>query len=75
MVGWGLGVTVITVGARVLPPITVVDPPRVSISSGLVYVDEPHIIKPPKMVVVLVALTIEVVPPIMLVKKKGPNLG
>jgi len=35
VVGWGLGVTVMTVGGKVLPPMMVVVPPRVSISSGL----------------------------------------
>lgn len=34
VVGWGLGVTVIGVGAKVVPPMMVVLPPKVSVSVG-----------------------------------------
>lgn len=38
VVGWGFGVTGTTVGGKVLPLITVVWPPRVSVSPSLMYV-------------------------------------
>ena len=55
-------------GGNVIPPIMIVCPPIVSVSSGRVYVLWPHTTTPPELVVVCVASIIDVVPLITLKK-------
>lgn len=66
VVGWGLGVTVKTVGAKVVPPMMVVLPPRVSVSVGWRYDRIPQTNSPPEVVEVVVAPIMEVIPPMTL---------
>jgi hypothetical protein len=66
VVGCGCGVTVTTVGGKVVPPMIVVEPPKVHVSMGGVYVTVPQMMTSVELVSVLVAPETEVVPLITL---------